>query len=100
MLNRDCLEELLPKQILSRSSHRNGYWIPKPELLKNALNRICHQRYINALSNGIQMLHVHVAKENLVEELQVIQDFNQITHFTLHCHRIRVGLGIPQITQA
>jgi len=22
------------------------------------------------------------------------------THFTLHCYRICVGLGIPQITQA
>jgi len=24
----------------------------------------------------------------------------QITHFALHCYEIRVGLGIPQITQA
>jgi len=23
-----------------------------------------------------------------------------LTHFKLHCYRIRVGLGIPQITQA
>jgi len=25
---------------------------------------------------------------------------DSVTHFTLHCYRIRVGLGIPQITQA
>jgi len=31
---------------LSRSSYQNGYWIPKPELLRNAINRTCHQRYI------------------------------------------------------
>jgi len=49
LLKPRLFKKVLSKQALSRSSHKNGYWIPKPEFLRNVIHRICHQRCIKCL---------------------------------------------------
>jgi len=43
----------------------------------------------------------HFPPQHEAEPAWILKSFPAtITHFTLHCYGIRVGLGIPQITQA
>jgi len=60
---------LLVKQALSRIQENRYKWIPKPELVGDVINGVCHECYEKRLEQQKSDPNFDAAEENLEEQL-------------------------------